>query len=119
MESSKCIGDYEERVQARLFGFKSKEDYYKQAGSISFLSRIRVPTVVINARDDPFIDERSLPTETEHIGKDAPVRLVYHEQGGHCGFLAHRPPSSHGWMAEELAKVLMHIDTELFTLTAI
>ena len=46
----------------------------------NFLSRnITVPTLAINALDDPFIDENSLPTEAEDVG-DAPVRLVYHAQ---------------------------------------
>ena len=67
---------------------------------------------MINARDDPFVDDRSLPTEAEHIGKDAPVRLVFTEKGGHCGFLAHSPPSENGWLAEEMARAMSHIDTE-------
>ena len=41
-----------------------------------------MPAFAINALDDPFIDEYSLPTEAEDVG-DAPVRLIYHAQVDH------------------------------------
>jgi hypothetical protein len=48
---------------------------------------------------------------------DAPVRLIYHKNGGHCGFSTGRmsnekdapPVPAHGWLGEELSRVLFHI----------
>jgi predicted alpha/beta-fold hydrolase len=69
-----------------------------------------VPTVVINARDDPLIAESCLPAN-EEFGDHIPVRLVYHDEGGHCGFWTSNPPAAHGWLAEEMARVLEHFDS--------
>lgn len=83
-------------------------DYYRQSGSKWWLSKIRVPTVAINAIDDPFIEASSLPSDAD-VG-DAPVLLVYHEHGGHCGFISSDEPAAHGWLAEELSRALSHIE---------
>jgi uncharacterized protein len=101
------IGDYDDIVIASVFGFQDKFDYYRQSGSKWFLPLIRVPTIAINALDDPFIDEHSLPT-VDDIG-DAPVRLVYHSHGGHCGFMSNEESSPFGWIAVEIARCLKHI----------
>jgi predicted alpha/beta-fold hydrolase len=110
----KCdnMGDFDDAYIAKIYGFKDKFDYYYQTGSIRYLNRIRVPAIAINAIDDPFIEASSLPTE-EDVGPIAPVRLIYHEKGGHCGFCAERSPElpEHGWLAEELARALEHIHT--------
>lgn len=79
------LGDFDEAYIARIYGFRDKVDYYRQSGAKWWLSKIRVPVVAINARDDPFIEESSLPTALD-VGEVAPVRLIYHDYGGHCGF---------------------------------
>ena len=48
------------------------------------LSSVQVPLLMVNAKDDPFIDGDALPRQ-ERVG-DAPVRLIYHDYGGHCGY---------------------------------
>jgi predicted alpha/beta-fold hydrolase len=109
------IGEFDDAYIARIYNFKDRYDYYRQCGSKWFLPTIRVPTFAINAIDDPFIDERALPTPAD-VG-DAPVRLIYHAHGGHCGFStdqmsieADAPPvPAHGWIAEEIARCLEHI----------
>jgi predicted alpha/beta-fold hydrolase len=106
----KTIGDFDQAFIAPVFGYLDKEDYYRKTGSKWWLSKIRVPTVCINALDDPFIEETALPTDRDTQG--APVRLIYHRHGGHCGFMAHTPPAAHGWLAEEMARALLHIHTE-------
>ncbi|CAM9540525.1 unnamed protein product [Choristocarpus tenellus] len=66
------------------------QDYYREVNAANYLSKVRVPLVVVNARDDPFIDGGALPSE-EKVG-DAPVRLIYHDYGGHCGFMTGSSP---------------------------
>lgn len=112
---AKTIGEFDDAYIAKIYGFADKFDYYRKCGSKWWLSSIRVPVVAINALDDPFIDSESLPTE--HDIKDAPVRLIYHEKGGHCGFAAKRMSvekdspltPSHGWLGEELSRIIHHI----------
>lgn len=116
VRKAKTVGDFDDAFIAKIYGFKDKFDYYAQCGSINYLSKIRVPTLAINNIDDPFIDATSLPTEEEHV-RGAPVRLVYHEQGGHCGFATSKmstepgslPTPPHGWLAEEFTRFLVHV----------
>jgi predicted alpha/beta-fold hydrolase len=112
------IGAFDDAYIARIYGFRDKAHYYRSSGSKWWLNKIRVPAVAMNARDDPFILESTLPTE-EDVGDVAPVRLVYHKHGGHCGFYtaqermgpvgAEMEVPSHGWLAEELARAIDHI----------
>jgi hypothetical protein len=111
------IGDFDEAFIAKVYGFKNANDYYTQSASKQYLHKIRVPTVAINAIDDPFVDEYSLPTEEKDVG-DAPVRLIYTENGGHCGFLSKYPATlpPHQWISEELSRVTAHIhDSNIIT----
>jgi predicted alpha/beta-fold hydrolase len=89
---------FDDHYIAPAFGFADARDYYAKASALPFLSRIRVPTLIIHAQDDPFIpftplekalnprrqDNASsdvLPTENEHILLIAPPR------GGHVAFV--------------------------------
>lgn len=110
IRACKTIGDFDQAFIAPVFGFKDKIDYYRQTGSKWWLNKIRVPAICINARDDPFIEETALPDDS-HVGDIAPVRLIYHDKGGHCGFLSHEKVPN-GWLAEEMSRALLHIDTE-------
>lgn len=65
--------------------FRCDQDFYDHVNASNYLSRVRVPLMVVNAKDDPFIDGNSLP-EQERV-EDAPVRLEYHTYGGHCGLV--------------------------------
>jgi len=122
IRACKTIGEFDDAFICQIYGFAGKEDYYRRTGSKWWLPQIRVPTIVINARDDPFIDESSLPTEDD-VGPSAPVRIIYTEKGGHCGFMGATKSSlkvegeekedssvaSYGWLADEMGRALHHI----------
>ena len=95
----------------KVFGYKDKYEYYKDCSTKKYLSKIRVPSIVINAKDDPFVDELTLPTEDDL--EDAPVRLIYHNNGGHCGFMIDEAfyinIPQHGFIADEMGRALLHI----------
>ncbi|MEI8325706.1 MAG: alpha/beta hydrolase, partial [Betaproteobacteria bacterium] len=74
---------------APLHGFKSVEDYWLRASAKPQLQRIRVPALLVNARNDPFVPASSLPRSNE-VG--ANVTLWQPTQGGHVGFPAGRLP---------------------------
>jgi len=106
------IGDFDDEVIAKLHNFEGKVDYYTQSCSKQYLPRIRIPALVVNARDDPFINEMGLPTP-EEVGEGT-VRLVYHKHGGHCGFLTGQEEKGgleeERWLPTELARFLEHVD---------
>lgn len=75
---------------APLHGFKNTDDYWRRASAKPGLANIRLPALVLNAKNDPFIPAGCLPTQQE-VG--AWVRLWQPEQGGHVGFPQGRFPS--------------------------
>jgi len=81
--------EFDERVTAPLHGFSGYEDYYNRCSCIHFMRSIRTPTLVLHARDDPFLDPTYLPTE-EHISDS--VTIEYSANGGHVGFLGQKKP---------------------------
>ncbi|MFZ2451058.1 MAG: hydrolase [Methylovulum miyakonense] len=76
---------YDDVVVAGLHGFKDVHDYYQRSSSRQFLQHIKVPTLVIQADDDPFMTPAVLPAIDE---LSAHVRLEITRGGGHVGFVA-------------------------------
>ena len=76
---------------APLHGFKNTDDYWQRASSKPHLHRIRVPALVLNARNDPFVPASCLP-QMKDVGPW--VTLWQPAHGGHCGF-AHGYPPGH------------------------
>lgn len=74
---------FDDVFTAPLHGFRSAEDYWTRASAKPHLTRIRVPALVLNARNDPFVPAWSLPIPAE-VGPQ--VRLWQPAQGGHVGF---------------------------------
>lgn len=115
VREAKTIGEFDRHFIAPIFGYADEKDYYIKSASKPHLPFIRTPYMAINARDDPFVDEESLPQErhVDHVAKQhtddvgAPVRLVYTEKGGHCGFYMGKG----GWsLAEEMGRFLGDVD---------
>src|SRR5690606_4288086 len=77
--------DYDRRVVAALYDFEDAEDYYNRCSSRQFLASISAPTLVIQARDDPFMTDGVIPTASELA---QPVRMELTPGGGHVGFVA-------------------------------
>ena len=75
---------FDNNVTAPLFGFKNAQDYWDKASSLPWLKDITIPTLILNAKNDPFLMGRCFPfSET----KDHPyVHLESPETGGHVGF---------------------------------
>ena len=74
---------------APLHGFRDTQDYWTRASAKPHLRRIRIPALVVNARNDPFVPAASLPTVAE-VGRH--VTLWQPAHGGHVGFPAGTPP---------------------------
>jgi uncharacterized protein len=90
LASVKTIWEFDDRFTAPLFGFGSAEHYYRTQSAQRFLDAIRVPTLVIAAKDDPLVPFKMY----EHAAfQDNPaLTLLPVEHGGHLGFLSRRRP---------------------------
>jgi predicted alpha/beta-fold hydrolase len=78
----RTLVQFDDRYTAPLHGFENASDYYHKCSSIHFLDAIETPTLIVNARNDPFLSAECFPRLDKHrfIAFEAPV------QGGHAGF---------------------------------
>jgi uncharacterized protein len=89
LERVQTIYEFDDVVTAPHFGFGSAENYYRIASSAPLLKSIRVPTLLIQSKDDPMIPFQSF--RDARIEENPFLRLVATEYGGHTGFLGLRP----------------------------
>ena len=89
MLAARDLYDFDNLFTAPLHGFKNTEDYWSRASAKPHLARIRIPALLLNARNDPFIPAASLPRQQD-VGRH--VTLWQPEQGGHVGFPQGRFP---------------------------
>ena len=82
----RSLRQYDERITSLYSGFASADDYYFRASAARVLDRIRVPTLVLHALDDPFV--LLTPQTRAALGANPFITLLESEHGGHCAFLA-------------------------------
>jgi len=97
--AARTLYDFDDAVTAPLHGFRSVSDYWVRASSKPWLRRIRVPTLIVNALNDPFLPAAALPTETQ-VSKY--VTLEYPAQGGHVGFVSGPLPGCLDWLPRRI-----------------
>lgn len=102
---SVTLRDFDDAVTAPLHGFRDVLDYWTRASSKPLLARIAVPTLVINARDDPFLPESALPTEREVAPA---VKLEFPARGGHVGFVSGPFPGNIEWLPRRILHFFEH-----------
>lgn len=78
----RTLVQFDDRYTAPLHGFENATDYYSKCSSIRFLDAIETPTLIVNARNDPFLSAECFPRLEQHafITFETPI------QGGHAGF---------------------------------
>ncbi|EIC30558.1 MULTISPECIES: hydrolase [Methylomicrobium] len=103
---------YDDIVVARLHGYRDVHDYYQRSSSRQFLKSIVVPTLVIQAADDPFMTLEVLPEERE---LSPSVHLEIARNGGHVGFVTGAYPfRPRYWLEQRIPEFLaLHLDKNL------
>ncbi|CAG7857381.1 hypothetical protein MCAMS1_02180 [biofilm metagenome] len=97
--------EYDDRVVARLHGFTDVHDYYQRSSSQQYLKAIAVPTLIVQALDDPFMTPEVLPGPDE---LSAAVMLEVTSGGGHVGFIGGwNPFRPRYWLDERIPAFLL------------
>lgn len=76
--------EFDARYTAPLNGFSSAEDYWRRCSALNWLQDIRVPSLIVNARNDPFLSNACFPREV--VDQSAALYSLYSDRGGHIGF---------------------------------
>jgi uncharacterized protein len=108
MLASRTMGQFDNVVTAPLHGFRDTNDYWSSATTRPLLPHIQVPTLVLNARNDPFLPAEALPSRHE---VSAAVELDQPEHGGHAGFMTGPFPGRIDWLSQRVFGYLeRHLD---------
>jgi uncharacterized protein len=102
---SRTLREFDNVVTAPVHGFRDTDDYWTRSSAKPLLSNVRVPTLLVNARDDPFLPESALPTERE---VSSAVKLEFPASGGHVGFVSGPFPGNIDWLPRRLFHFFEH-----------
>jgi predicted alpha/beta-fold hydrolase len=105
MRAARNLYEFDDAVTAPVHGFKDAADYWRRSSSKPWLGGIRLPALVLNALNDPFLPREALPAAQAVA---AAVTLDYPAGGGHVGFVAGPFPGHIGWLPQRL---LAHFDS--------
>jgi len=97
MLASKNLYEFDNVVTAPVHGYKNTEDYWHRASAKHILGDITLPTLVLNALNDPFLPGRYLPTSAAGC-----VTLEYPQHGGHVGFASAEWPANNMWLPKRV-----------------
>ncbi len=99
LEGVGSFRDFDNRFVAPLHGFADADDYYQRASAGPKLARVRTPTLVIHALDDPFMVPEVLPSP-DQIGEA--VTLDVQPHGGHVGFVGGSARQPEYWLERRI-----------------
>jgi predicted alpha/beta-fold hydrolase len=84
----RTVRQFDDAFTAPHFGFASAEDYYHRASAMRVVDRIRVPALIVTAKDDPFVPIE--PFLDAAVTGNPHIALLVCDHGGHCGFVGER-----------------------------
>lgn len=95
--------DFDQHITAPLHGFEGADDYYQRCSAMDFLKHIATPTLILHAKDDPFMNENVIPAKEQ---LSSFVRLELSEKGGHVGFMQGLPWKPKVWMHQRISQYI-------------
>lgn len=90
--AARTLWAFDDAFTAPLHGYRDAADYYARASALPFLTHIRLPTLLLNAEDDPFLPIDVLTEVREAVRHNEHVEIEFPARGGHVGFTAGRRP---------------------------
>jgi len=103
--AARTFREFDDLVTAPLHGFRDADHYWGAASSGPWLGGVRVPTLVLAARNDPFLPERDLLAAAREASPA--VLLEFPRTGGHVGFPSGPFPGRHAWLPQRLLRFLL------------
>jgi len=99
VKNLKTFWEFDDVYTAPINGFKTAQNYYKQCSSKQFLKDIKTPTLIIHAKDDPFMTTEVLPNKNEISPS---IELEVSSHGGHVGFIGGSIFNPNYWLEEKI-----------------
>ena len=101
----RSIREFDNKIVARYWGFRDADDYYDRAASARVVDKIAVPTLVLQALDDPFI--RLMPETRAKLLANPHIVFIETRHGGHCAFLSRDTSNEIHWAEATVMRFLL------------
>jgi uncharacterized protein len=98
----RTVREFDDAITAPCFGFRDAEEYYESAGAKKVIANVRVPMLMITAEDDPFVPYVSFLTSG--VEKNACIRFVATEHGGHCAYISNTSGVERFWAEQRVVE---------------
>jgi predicted alpha/beta-fold hydrolase len=92
------VRQFDEVFTAPHHGFRDADDYYHRASAMRVVGRIRVPTLIVTAENDPFVP--IAPFRTAEVSEHPLLTVIITAEGGHCAFVEPSNAEYDGYWAE-------------------
>jgi predicted alpha/beta-fold hydrolase len=89
------VRDFDDMVTARFCDFRDASDYYARSSASVVVAEIRMPTLIITSKDDPFVPYQ--PFENPAIRDNPNITVIATEHGGHCAFISRERGRERFW----------------------
>lgn len=99
LDSVKTVREFDEMYTAPHHGFNDASDYYHRASSLRVVNKITIPTLILSAKDDPFVPHEQF--SDNGISNNSHVTTRITDYGGHCGFYTSPEAGFDGYWAEQ------------------
>lgn len=101
---ARTLRQFDDAATAPLHGFRDAAHYYEESSSARYLPHIRLPTLLVQALDDPFLPRGAVPHSV--IERNPALTSAFTPRGGHVGFVGGSPWAPTFWAEHEAARFL-------------
>jgi len=105
----RTVRNFDDHIVAPRFGYRNAQHYYECVSAKRVTAQIRVPFLLITAKDDPFVPY-SLFLNAK-VADNPSIQFITTEHGGHCGFISNRSGPERFWAEQRIVDFCQGIAT--------
>ena len=106
----RTVREFDDLITGPQFGYKDAEQYYQAAGAKRVIAQVKVPLLLMTAKDDPFVPYESFLRAK--VADNPAVQFVATDHGGHCGFISKWPGEERHWAEARVVEFVSNVMTE-------
>jgi hypothetical protein len=100
LRAVRTVRQFDDVITAPIFGFRDASEYYEASSAKRILAQLRVPTLLITAKDDPFVPYSSILASG--AAQNPAIKLIAPCHGGHCAFISNKSGPARFWAEQSV-----------------
>ena len=103
----RSVREFDDAITGPQFGYKDAEEYYQAAGAKRVIAQVKIPFLMITAKDDPFVPYQSFVRA--RVVDTPAIQFIAPDQGGHCGFISKWSGNERHWAEERIIEFMSKV----------